>query len=53
MWRDVYLDTRVLSADPLELVHILYQHTLAMVTDARRLLAEGNIAGRGAPSPAP
>jgi flagellar protein FliS len=47
MWKDAYLDTRVLSADPLELVHILYQHTEAMVTDARRLLAEGNIAGRG------
>jgi flagellar protein FliS len=47
MWRDAYLDTRVLSADPLELVHILYQHTLAMVTDARQYLAEGNITARG------
>lgn len=47
MWRDVYLDTRVLSADPLELVHILYEHTLTMVADARRHLAEGNIAARG------
>jgi flagellar protein FliS len=47
MWRDVYLDTRVLSADPLELVHILYEHTLAMVANARRHLAEGNIAARG------
>ncbi|MEI9971400.1 MAG: flagellar export chaperone FliS [Ignavibacteriota bacterium] len=47
MWRDKYLDTRVLSADPLELVHILYEHTLAMVADARRHLAEGNIAARG------
>jgi flagellar protein FliS len=47
MWRDAYLDTRVLSADPLELVHILYEHTLAMVADARRYLAEGNIAARG------
>jgi len=47
MWRDVYLDTQVLSADPLELVHILYEHTLAMVADARRCLAEGDIAGRG------
>jgi flagellar protein FliS len=47
MWRDAYLDTRVLSADPLELVHILYEHTLTMVADARRHLAEGNIAGRG------
>jgi flagellar protein FliS len=47
MWRDAYLDTRILSADPLELVHILYEHTLAMVADARRHLAEGNIAARG------
>lgn len=47
MWKDAYLDTRVLSADPLELVHILYEHTLAMVADARRHLAEGRIAARG------
>jgi len=47
MWRDVYLDTQVLSADPLELVHILYEHTLAMVADARRHLADGNISARG------
>jgi len=47
MWRDAYLDTRILSADPLELVHILYEHTLAMVADARRHLAESNIAARG------
>jgi flagellar protein FliS len=47
MWREAYLDTRVLSADPLELVHILYEHTLAMVADARRHLAEGQIAARG------
>ena len=47
MWRDAYLDTKVLSADPLELVHILYEHTLAMVDDARRHLAEGKIAARG------
>jgi flagellar protein FliS len=47
MWRAAYIDTRVLSADPLELVHILYEHTLAMVADARRYLAEGDIAARG------
>ena len=47
MWKDAYLDSRVLSADPLELVHILYEHTLAMVADARRYLAQGNIASRG------
>jgi flagellar protein FliS len=47
MWRDKYVDTRVLSADPLELVHILYEHTLTMVADARRHLAQGDIAARG------
>jgi len=47
MWRDAYLDTQILSADPLELVHILYEHTSAMVADARRYLAEGNISARG------
>jgi len=46
MW-EAYLDTKVLSADPLELVHILYEHTETMVVDARRYLAEGNIAARG------
>jgi flagellar protein FliS len=47
MWKAGYLDTRVLSADPLELVHILYQHTQTMVADARQHLAAGNIAARG------
>jgi flagellar secretion chaperone FliS len=47
MWREKYLDTRVLSADPLELVHILYEHTLAMVADGRQYLAEGDIAAQG------
>jgi flagellar protein FliS len=47
MWKDAYLDSRVLSADPIELVHILYEHTLAMVGDARRHLAAGDIPARG------
>jgi flagellar protein FliS len=47
MWKDAYLEGRILSADPLELVHILYQHTLEMVQDARHYLATGNIAARG------
>lgn len=47
MWRDAYLDTQILSADPLELVHIVYEHTLTMVGDARRHLAAGNVAARG------
>jgi flagellar secretion chaperone FliS len=47
MWKDAYLESRVLSADPVELIHILYQHTLGLVQDARRSLAAGDIAARG------
>lgn len=47
MWKDAYFDSRILLADPIELVHILYQHTLAMVGEARRHLAAGDIAARG------
>jgi len=47
MWKDAYLESRVLSADPLELIHILYEHTLTMVQDARRHLAAGDIPARG------
>jgi flagellar protein FliS len=47
MWKDAYLESRVLSADPIELIHILYEHTLAMVQDARLHLAAGNISARG------
>ncbi|HUI56502.1 MAG TPA: flagellar export chaperone FliS [Bryobacteraceae bacterium] len=47
MWRDAYLETRVLAADPIELIQILYEHTLDMVKDARRYLAAGDIAARG------
>jgi flagellar protein FliS len=47
MWKDAYFDGRILTADPLELVHILYEHTLTMVRDGRRYLAEGNIPARG------
>jgi len=47
MWKDAYLESRVLSADPIELVHILYEHTLEMTQDARRYLAAGDICARG------
>jgi len=47
MWKDAYLDSRILSADPIELIHILYEHTLTMLGDARRCLAAGDIYGRG------
>ncbi len=49
MWQnahDTYLESRVLSADPVELVGLLYQAATAAVRDARWLLAEGEIAGR-------
>lgn len=47
MWRDAYLDGRILSADPLELVCMLYDYALAKVEDARRHLAAKDIRARG------
>ena len=49
MWhnaQDAYLETRVLSADPIELVRLLYQASIGAVEDARRHLAAGEIAAR-------
>jgi flagellar protein FliS len=46
MWRQAYLETRVLSADPLELICLLYQHATEAVRDARVHLASGEIALR-------
>jgi len=46
MWSEAYLESRVLTADPIELVRILYEHALHQVGDARLNLAEGNIAAR-------
>ena len=43
---DAYLEGRVLSADPLELVRILYQGCSNAVREARRRLSDGDIAGR-------
>jgi flagellar secretion chaperone FliS len=48
MWNDVYLESRVLSADPIELISILYEGGLGAVEQARRHLVEGNIAARSA-----
>jgi flagellar protein FliS len=45
-WKDTYLENRILSADPLELVNLLYQGALDAVHDARKYLAEGDIAAR-------
>jgi flagellar protein FliS len=49
MWRnayDTYLEERILSADPVELVHMLFQAAIASVGDARRHLAERDILAR-------
>jgi flagellar protein FliS len=49
MWQnahEAYVETRVLSADRIGLVRLLYQACLAAVRDARRHLAEGEIAAR-------
>ena len=49
MWQsahDAYLESRVLSANPLELVKMLYQAAIAAVKDARRHLANRDIAAR-------
>ena len=49
MWRnahDTYLEERILSADPLELIQMLYRAALTAVADARRHLAERQILAR-------
>jgi len=44
--QEAYLESRILSADPLELVEILYQTAYRAVETARRCLRQGDIAGR-------
>jgi flagellar protein FliS len=49
MWRnahDTYLEERILSADPVELIHMLYEAAISAVGDARRHLAERQILAR-------
>src|SRR5579862_2096662 len=46
MWNDVYLESRVLSADPVELITILYEGALGAIDQARRHLAHGDIRAR-------
>jgi flagellar secretion chaperone FliS len=43
---DKYLENRVLSAEPLELVQMLYQGAIGAVQDARHHLANGEIMER-------
>jgi len=49
MWNnahDAYLESRVLSAGPIELVRLLYQTATGAVRDARRHLEEGAVIER-------
>src|ERR1022692_2033890 len=43
---DAYLESRIMTADPIELVNLLYQACVQAVREARRHLAEGRIAER-------
>jgi len=43
---NVYLKNRVLAADAVELIHLLYEHALVQVAAARASLARGDIGGR-------
>jgi flagellar protein FliS len=45
-WKQAYLETRILSADPVELVSILYEYAGISVQDARQSLTQGDVAGR-------
>ena len=36
MTTDAYLETRVLTADPIELTHMLYQRAIDLVGEARQ-----------------
>ncbi len=45
-WRKAYLETRVLSAAPVELISILYEYATLSVQEARNALAQGDIAAR-------
>jgi flagellar secretion chaperone FliS len=49
MWKnghDTYLESRILAADPIELVNLLYQGCRQAVRDAREHLAAGRIGER-------
>jgi flagellar protein FliS len=46
MWRNTYLETRVLTASPIDLVNILYEHAIVCVQDARSHLAANDISAR-------
>lgn len=46
MPKDLYLESRVMTADPVELIHILYEHALLQVAAARAALTSGDFLTR-------
>jgi len=49
MWQnahDAYMESRILSAEPMELVRMLYRGCIDSVKEAQRHLEDGDIAGR-------
>jgi flagellar secretion chaperone FliS len=46
---EMYMESSVLTATPLELVAMLYRCAIDGIRDARRCLADGDIAGRVQP----
>jgi flagellar protein FliS len=44
--QDAYLESRIATAEPIELIRLLYQAATSAVRDARRNLAAGDIAAR-------
>jgi flagellar protein FliS len=46
MWKAAYLESRILSADPVELVCILYEQAILAVENASDSIAAGDIASR-------
>ena len=45
-WENAYLESRILSADRLELVSILYEHTISCIHEAVECLEKRDIRGR-------
>jgi flagellar protein FliS len=45
-WKTAYLETRILSASPVELINILYEYAILSVQDARNGLARRDVAAR-------
>jgi flagellar secretion chaperone FliS len=45
-WKSAYLEGRILSASPLDLVNILYEHAILEVQQARESLARRDVAAR-------